>query len=645
VTCEPAPDGTACDSDASPCTAQSCQAGSCVTNPVPDGTACDGDLTDCTVAACQAGSCVSQNADNCADCGTGGLCGDGTCFGPSESRSFGYGSGATLTPFTTGTPAWRIDAAEGRSAGGALRAGVTPSSGSSVLTYTHNGPARPYSFWYKVSSEATYDLLSLRLDGVLLQQWSGTVAWTQYSGTIPAGSHTLTLTYSKDVSGTAGSDTAWVDDVTFSDPNSCAGDLCNTGVPAGGSCVACFVQPDGTDCDESATDCTISSCQAGSCLADNEADCTGCGTTGTGTCGNGTCFGPDESSFSTSFAAGSALAPLTSSAPAWAIDTSQGYTGGSSLKSGITPNSGSSTVTLVTTTVAGQALSFWYKVSSEPTYDLLRFKVDGTTRGEWSGTVNWTQFTTTLTAGSHTLVWEYSKDGSSAIGSDAAWIDDLRINTPNLCGDDCSLSVDSGAGCIACAPPADDCTACNGGTEVCVAGNCGGLGNTSVVETFESATWPASFTSTSATRWASSASVPAPGAGEGLRSAKSGAIGGNASTAFQRTFTVGAGATLAFKYRVSSEVDYDFLKVTVDGAEVLSASGEVGWTDFTRALTAGSRTVVWTYRKDGSTELGRDAAWVDLITVTDATSCAGDSCGNAGYDGGACLTCDPTACY
>jgi hypothetical protein len=41
---------------------------------------------------------------------------------------------------------------------------------------------------------------------VLLQQWSGTVAWTQYSGTIPAGSHTLTLTYSKDVSGTAGSD-------------------------------------------------------------------------------------------------------------------------------------------------------------------------------------------------------------------------------------------------------------------------------------------------------------------------------------------------------------------------------------------------------------------------------------------------------
>ena len=139
--------------------------------------------------------------------------------------------------------------------------------------------------------------------------------------------------------------------------------------------------------------------------------------------------------------------------------------------------------------------------------------------------------------------------------------------------------------------------------------------------------------------------MPTPGAGEGLRSAKSGNIGGSASTAFQRTFTVGAGGSLAFKYRVSSEANYDFLKVTVDGTEVLSASGTVAWTDFSRALTAGSRTVVWTYSKDGITDGGSDDAWVDLIRVTDATSCAGDSCGNAGYDGGACLTCDPTACY
>ena len=646
VTCEPAPNGTACDSDASPCTAQTCQAGSCVAEPVVDGTSCDSDATDCTVESCQAGACVPGNAPDCADCGaTGtGTCGDGTCFGPDEAQNYSYGTGATLAPFTTGATAWRIDAAEGRSAGGALRAGVTPDSGSSVLTYTHTGPARPYSFWYKVSSELNYDYLTLKLDGVSLAQWSGTVAWTQYSGTIPAGSHTLTLTYAKDVSGTSGSDTAWVDDVSFAQPNSCASDLCSSGVPVGGACFACFVQPDGTDCDASPTDCAASSCQSGACVAANEEDCTTCGTTGTGICGNGTCFGPDEFALNTSFPAGSALAPLVSTVPAWAIDTTQGYTGGSALKSGPTPSSGASSVSLALTGTA-KTVSFWYKVSSEQGYDFLRFKVDGVTRGEWSGAGVWTRFTANLTAGNHTLLWEYSKDGSSSLGSDAGWIDDLTIGTPNLCGDECSLSVDSGAGCVACAAPAADCTACNGGTEVCVAGNCGGLGNTSVVETFESATWPAAFTTTSATPWSSSATVPAPGAGQGLRSAKSGNIGGSTSTAFQRTFTVGAGGSLAFKYRVSSESGYDFLKVTVDGTEVLSASGTVGWTDFTRALTAGNRTVVWTYSKDASGIGGSDAAWVDLITVTDATSCAGDSCGNAGYDGGACLTCDATACY
>ena len=613
--------------------------------PISDGTSCDASATDCTLSSCQAGSCISQNAPDCADCGTSGTCGDGTCFGPDEAQDYSYGTGATLAPFTTGATAWRIDAAEGRSAGGALRAGVTPSSGSSVLTYTHTGPARPYSFWYKVSSEANYDYLTLKLDGVQLAQWSGTVAWTEYTGTIPAGSHTLTLTYSKDGSGTSGSDTAWMDDLSLAQPNSCAGDLCSSGVPVGGSCFACLVQPDGTDCDSSPTDCTLSSCQSGACLSENRVDCATCGATDSGICGNGLCRGPDEATFSSGFAAGSALAPLVSSAPAWAIDTTQGYAGGSALKSGAAPASGASTLTLVTTTTAGQGLSFWYKVGSEATYDFLRFKVDGVTRGEWSGTVAWTQFTTTLTAGTHTLVWEYRKDGSGSTTPDAAWIDELRITSPNTCGDDCSLSVDSGAGCVACAPPLDDCTACNGGTEVCISGNCGGLGNTGVAETFESATWPAAFTSTSTSRWTSDGAVPTPGAGEGLRSAKSGNIGGSASTAFQRTFTVGAGGSLAFKYRVSSEANYDFLKVTVDGTEVLSASGTVAWTDFSRALTAGSRTVVWTYSKDGITDGGSDDAWVDLIRVTDATSCAGDSCGNAGYDGGACLTCDPTACY
>ena len=615
--------------------------------PVSDGTSCDASATDCTLSSCQAGSCISQNAPDCADCGTGGTCGGGTCFGPDEfALSTSFAAGSALAPLTSTAPAWAIDTTQGYAGGSSIKSGAAPASGASTLTLvTTTTAGQGLSFWYKVGSEPGYDFLRFKVDGTTRGEWSGTVAWTQFTTTLTAGAHTLVWEYRKDGSTSTSPDAGWIDELRITSPNSCAGDLCSSGVPVGGSCFACLVQPDGTDCDSSPTDCTLSSCQSGACLSENRVDCATCGATDSGICGNGLCRGPDEATFSSGFAAGSALAPLVSSAPAWAIDTTQGYAGGSALKSGAAPASGASTLTLVTTTTAGQGLSFWYKVGSEATYDFLRFKVDGVTRGEWSGTVAWTQFTTTLPAGTHTLVWEYRKDGSGSTTPDAAWIDELRITSPNTCGDDCSLSVDSGAGCVACAPPLDDCTACNGGTEVCISGNCGGLGNTGVAETFESATWPAAFTSTSTSRWTSDGAVPTPGAGEGLRSAKSGNIGGSASTAFQRTFTVGAGGSLAFKYRVSSEANYDFLKVTVDGTEVLSASGTVAWTDFSRALTAGSRTVVWTYSKDGITDGGSDDAWVDLIRVTDATSCAGDSCGNAGYDGGACLTCDPTACY
>ena len=72
-------------------------------------------------------------------------------------------------------------------------------------------------------------------------------------------------------------------------------------------------------------------------------------------------------------------------------------------------------------------LSFWYKVSSEADYDFLRFDIDGTQELAASGSVGWTQFSTTVPAGSHTLRWRYTKDVNTSSGSDAGWIDDVEI--------------------------------------------------------------------------------------------------------------------------------------------------------------------------------------------------------------------------
>ena len=74
-----------------------------------------------------------------------------------------------------------------------------------------------------------------------------------------------------------------------------------------------------------------------------------------------------------------------------------------------------------------QTISFYYKVSSEQGYDYLRFYVDGTQVQEWSGSVSWTQFNRSITAGSHTLTWTYYKDSGVNTGDDRAWVDNITF--------------------------------------------------------------------------------------------------------------------------------------------------------------------------------------------------------------------------
>ena len=88
----------------------------------------------------------------------------------------------------------------------------------------------------------------------------------------------------------------------------------------------------------------------------------------------------------------------------------------------------------VQTPVTGPGtLTFWWKISSEGSYDFLRFYVDGVEQAgslaKISGEVAWVQKTATITSGSHTLKWAYTKDYSVSSGSDAAWVDQV-VFTP-----------------------------------------------------------------------------------------------------------------------------------------------------------------------------------------------------------------------
>ena len=100
---------------------------------------------------------------------------------------------------------------------------------------------------------------------------------------------------------------------------------------------------------------------------------------------------------------------------------------------------------------------------------------------------------------------------------------------------------------------------------------------------------------------------------EGSYSAKSGNVSDNQQSDLEVTLDVAASSDISFWYKVSSENNYDYLRFYVDGAEIASWSGTVGWAQLTHPVASGTRTFKWSYTKDYSVSTGSDAGWVDYI--------------------------------
>jgi len=79
------------------------------------------------------------------------------------------------------------------------------------------------------------------------------------------------------------------------------------------------------------------------------------------------------------------------------------------------------------TTVTGPGtVTFWWKVSSESTYDFLRFYINGAEQsGRISGETNWAQKTVSIASGTQTLKWGFTKDDSVESGADCGWVDQV----------------------------------------------------------------------------------------------------------------------------------------------------------------------------------------------------------------------------
>ena len=123
----------------------------------------------------------------------------------------------------------------------------------------------------------------------------------------------------------------------------------------------------------------------------------------------------------------------------WTVVTEEPYEGVYCLKSGQIGDNQDTPLSLTLELTEADSIAFYYKVSSESSYDKLYFYIDNTEKANWSGNVAWARAQYAVTAGTHTFTWKYKKDTSVASGSDCAWIDFVILPT------DRNLSVGAGS--------------------------------------------------------------------------------------------------------------------------------------------------------------------------------------------------------
>lgn len=104
---------------------------------------------------------------------------------------------------------------------------------------------------------------------------------------------------------------------------------------------------------------------------------------------------------------------------------------------------------------------------------------------------------------------------------------------------------------------------------------------------------------------------------------RSGSIDDNQASHIM-TYVKGPGE-LTFRWKVSSEANYDYYDLLIDGQLADYISGEVDWNRASIMLGSGTHAITWSYTKDEFVSEGVDAAWLDKVTWKRAQATSGRS--------------------
>ncbi|MEM1312454.1 MAG: DUF2341 domain-containing protein [Patescibacteria group bacterium] len=115
----------------------------------------------------------------------------------------------------------------------------------------------------------------------------------------------------------------------------------------------------------------------------------------------------------------------------WEISTQEAFNGIQSAANQDISHSETASMEMEVTIATDTTMEFYAKVSSEESYDFLRFYINNIEELSISGDIDWTLYTYLLNSGTNTLRWEYSKDSSVSNNSDTGYIDDLKIGSTN----------------------------------------------------------------------------------------------------------------------------------------------------------------------------------------------------------------------
>ena len=140
------------------------------------------------------------------------------------------------------------------------------------------------------------------------------------------------------------------------------------------------------------------------------------------------------------------LSWFTGGSVGWDLEPNTNVVGGLSIRSGAI---GHGEESIAMSEVEGPGiLSFHWKVSSEDNADQLEFHLDGQRYAFVDGELDWTPLSVTIPAGTHRLLWRYTKDAAGVAGEDTGFLDQVTMTASSSDGDDDEPQAiaDSGGG-------------------------------------------------------------------------------------------------------------------------------------------------------------------------------------------------------